>query len=89
MVFPTVDYVIAARQDDKGISLLSWEQAHAILEPYMRAQGGGVFALDYHSAPAAVRDALDRVGPLAREIEVVDMDNVLDAEIADRVLGER
>ena len=92
MVFPAVDYVIARaseQQPQDHYSLLSWREAVAILEPYMRAHGTGAFVLDYNSPPNSLIDAIGDPGPLPQSLKMFHMDAVLDTEIVARILQQR
>jgi hypothetical protein len=98
MVFPAVDYVLVGREQlaprrwlrrTEDTTLLPWQDALAMLEPYLLRYGDGSFGLNYDKVPEPLGKAIQRLESLTQELQLVGMDSVLDADLIDKVLKPR
>src|SRR5262249_27962992 len=97
MVFPSVDYLVVSRDklaqrlqlgQKRSHSLLSWRDALALLEPYMRVYSNRAFVLDYDMPPGSLVTAIRELGTLSGRLQGAAMSAVLDSDIVDKVLKQ-
>lgn len=98
MVFPAVDYFVVSRHEldprlqsgqAQGYCLLSWREALAMLEPYMRVYSSRAFVLDYDIPPGPLVNAILGLDALPERLGGVPLTSVFDREIVDKVLKRR
>jgi hypothetical protein len=95
MVFPAVDHVAVLHGprprsgQNQGYSLLTWRDALAMLEPYMRVYGSRAFVLDYDTLPSPLANAIHGLDTLHERLGEIPLTSVFDREIVDKVLKQR
>ncbi|MBV8193021.1 MAG: hypothetical protein JOY64_34215 [Alphaproteobacteria bacterium] len=98
MAFPVVDYILVARRElaprrwikqTPDTTLLTWQDAVEIMEPYICRYGDGSFGLSYDRTPEPLRDAIRRLGRSSQTLQLVGAESVLDAELIDKFLKPR